>query len=404
MFLHWGIYSVVGKHEWEMEHRGWKILDYEKLADRFNPVRFDPQEWVSVAKTAGMRYMVITTKHHDGFAMWDSKVSDYDIIDRTPYKRDVIKMLAIECQRQGIAFGLYHSHLDWHHLDYFPRGKTGHNAGRPNSGDFNKYIDYMNSQIAELASGEYGPVSSWWFDGVWDHKTGVDWRLKETYDLIHNALPHSMIGNNRFSVPEFGEDIQVFERDLPGHNTYGANIADVSPYPLESVDTMNGHWGYNAMDSNFKSVKALVHYLVRAAGLNGNLLLNVGPPPDGKFQPEVVQRLQGMGEWTSQKGHTLYKTRGGPMAEQKWGVMTHMHDGTRSYLHVLDPTGIAGQLQVPVTGNVTAVKLESTGAAVPFQAGQQLALTLAGIQFDPIDTIFVIEHQGKLKGIPKPKP
>ncbi|MCG8554476.1 MAG: alpha-L-fucosidase [Proteobacteria bacterium] len=398
MFIHWGIYSVEGKNEWEMEKRKWKVADYEKLADAFNPVEFDPKEWVSLAKEAGMKYIVITSKHHDGFAMWDSRISDWDIVDRTPYKKDVLKMLATESKNQGIGFGLYHSHLDWHHPDYFPRGRTGQHAGRPNSGDFNKYIDYMNAQVAELAGGDYGPISSWWFDGVWDIKEGVDWRLKETYDLIHRRLPHAMIGNNRFSVPEYGEDYQVFERDLPGHQTYKNNTTTVSSFPLESADTMNRHWGYNKEDGDFKSVKQLVHYLVRAAGIGGNLLLNVGPPPSGAFQPEVIARLRGVGKWTKQHGESIYGTRGGPMPERNWGVMTHNQEGTHSYVHLLERFGM-DTLLVPVTGDIEGVTLFPSGKPVNFVLRDYLKIPLSGVTLDSTDTVFAIKHQSKLRPV-----
>ncbi|MCT4590421.1 MAG: alpha-L-fucosidase [Carboxylicivirga sp.] len=399
MFIHWGLYCQEGKHEWEMQLRQWKIKDYEALAPKFNPVEFDAKEWVSIAKDAGMKYMVITSKHHDGFALFETEQGDWDIMDRTPYKKDIIKALAEECQKQGIAFGLYHSHLDWHHSDYYPRGYTGWNNGRPESGDFSKYIDYMNAQVKELSSGKYGPISSWWFDGVWDIKDSVDWRMKETYDIIHKALPHSMVGNNRFSVPMYGEDYQVFERSLPGHNTYKNNTKEVSKFPLESADTMNKHWGYNTKDKDFKSVKTLVHYLVRAAGINGNLLLNVGPPPSGKFQPEVVKRLKEIGQWNKKYGESIFKTRGGPMGEQMWGVMTQGKEGGKTYLHILDDPK-TNKLVVPVSGNVTGVKLFATGEAVPFELKDGLVIDLSNIELDEIDTILIIEKEGKLVAIP----
>ncbi len=398
MFIHWGVYSLEKKNEWEMQLRQWKIKDYEKLATEFNPVEFDAKEWVSLAKEAGMRYMVITSKHHDGFAMFETEQGDWNIMDRTPYKKDVIKMLADECKKQGIAFGLYHSHLDWHHSDYYPRGYTGWDNGRPESGDMNTYLDYMNAQVKELSSGKYGPISSWWFDGVWDIKEGVDWRMKETYDIIHKALPHSMVGNNRFSVPMYGEDYQVFERSLPGHDTYKNNTKEVSGFPLESADTMNKHWGYNAEDKEFKSTKTLVHYLVRAAGINGNLLLNVGPPPSGKFQPEVVKSLKEIGQWNKKYGESIFKTRGGPMDEQVWGVMTQGKEGGKTFLHILDDPQTKS-LEVPVKGKITGVKLFETGEAVPFQLNDGLVIDLSGITLDEINTILIIEKEGELVAI-----
>ena len=332
MFIHWGIYSLLGKGEWVMHNDRMTVGEYELLAAQFNPTAYDPAEWVSVAKDAGMRYITITSKHHDGFAMWDSEVSPYNIVDATPYGRDVLRMLADECERQGLALFFYHSHLDWRHPDYFPRGKTGRHSGRSESGEFSAYLDYMDAQVAELAGGDYGELAGFWFDGWWDQhiseqdkndtRTHVDWRLQQTYDLIHRLQPQALIGNNHHVMPFPGEGFQAVERDLPGHNTAGFNTTAVSNLPLETCDTMNGSWGYNEGDDNWKSPRELIHYLVRAAGYDTNLLLNVGPTPEGTFQPEVIERLAEVGRWTSPYGETVYATRGGPMPPQEWGVMT----------------------------------------------------------------------------------
>jgi alpha-L-fucosidase len=359
MFIHWGVYSVLGDGEWVMHNRQMPVEDYEKLPEQFNPVDFDPAEWVRVAKRAGMRYITITSKHHDGFAMWDSKVSDYNIVDATPYGKDVLKMLAEECARQGIELFFYHSHLDWRHPDYYPRGKTGQHSGRPDEGDFDSYLDYMDAQVAELASGDYGQLAGFWFDGWWDQhineddkadrSTHVDWRLSQTYDLIHRLQPQAIIGNNHHVLPFEGEGFQMFERDLPGENQFGYNTTAIGELPLETCDTMNGAWGYNAADHDFKSSTELVHYLVRAAGYDANFLLNVGPTPQGTFQPEVIERLEAVGEWTSEFGETIYGTRGGPMAPQSWGVMTRTPGSL--YVHVLD--GSASTRVLPGTQGIT---------------------------------------------------
>ena len=332
MFIHWGVYSVLGDGEWVMNNREMTVEKYEKLPAQFNPLDYDPAEWVRLAKQAGMRYITITSKHHDGFAMWDSNVSDYNIVDATPYGKDVLKMLAVECEKQGIELFFYHSHLDWRHPDYYPRGKTGRHSGRPSSGDFDAYLDYMDAQVTELASGDYGTLGGFWFDGWWDQhiteddkadrSTHVDWRLKQTYDLIHRLQPQAIIGNNHHVLPFEGEGFQMFERDLPGHNSAGFNTTAIGNLPLETCDTINGAWGYNASDHDFKSSSQLIHYLVRAAGYDANFLLNVGPTPQGTFQPQVVERLEAMGEWTSEFAETIYGTRGGPMPPQSWGVMT----------------------------------------------------------------------------------
>lgn len=218
LFVHWGVYSQLGDGEWVMNNQRIPAKTYEKLPSFFNPVAFDPKEWVQMVKDAGMKYITITSKHHDGFAMFDSKISDYDIVERTPYKKDVLKMLADECHAQGIKLFFYHSQLDWHHPDYFPRGNTGQGyTGRPESGDFNKYLDYMDTQLTELLT-NYGPIGGIWFDGMWDKKD-ADWRLEKTYKLIHQLQPAAMVGSNHHMTPYSGEDFQMFEKDLPGHNT-----------------------------------------------------------------------------------------------------------------------------------------------------------------------------------------
>jgi alpha-L-fucosidase len=349
IFIHWGTYSVLGRGEWVMNIEKMPVSEYEKLPPQFNPEKFDAAEWVSLFKRAGAKYITITSKHHDGFGMWDSKVSDWDIVDRTPYKRDVLKQLADECEKQGMKLFFYYSHLDWHHPDYYPLGMTGRTAGRPDSGDWNKYLDYMDAQLAELLSGEYGQIGGIWFDGWWDQQTkrvtgkektdplvtNLDWKLRRTYDLIHRLQPACLIGANHHVRPFPGEDFQMYERDLPGENKGGhSDDAEVGNLPLETCDTINGAWGYNASDTKFKQVPDLIRYLVRAAGRDANFLLNVGPRPDGTIDPESTKRLEAIGDWLAKYGKTIYGTRGGPVGPQAWGVSTH--DNGHVYLHVLD--------------------------------------------------------------------
>jgi alpha-L-fucosidase len=386
-----------------MENDRMSVADYEKLPSRFYPTAYDPAEWVRIAKDAGMRYITITSKHHDGFAMWDSKVSDYDIVDRTPYGKDVLKALADECRKAGIKLFLYHSHLDWHHPDYYPRGKTGRHTGRAESGDFDRYLDYLNAQIAELAGGDFGELGGFWFDGWWDQhvdeadksdrSTHVDWKLRETYDLIHRLQPQAIIGNNHHVAPFEGESFQMFERDLPGANTFGYNTTEVGGLPLETCDTINGSWGFNAADQAFKTSKELIHYLVRAAGSDANLLLNVGPTPEGTFSPEVVDRLKEVGAWTRRFGETIYGTRGGPMKPQPWGAMTSK-EGV-SYLHILEKD-VPERLTLPGT---SALSLSSAEA---FGSGTAVELSKAGDfeirlpprdQRDPVDTVIVLRRK-----------
>lgn len=332
LFVHWGVYSTLANGEWVMQTQRIPIQRYEELPSFFDPWRFDAREWVRLVKEAGMRYITITAKHHDGFAMFDSKVSDWDIVDRTRSGRDVLAELAEACREEGIRLFFYYSQLDWHHLDYFPRGGTGLYAGRPDSGDFNAYIEYMNAQLSELLTG-YGPVGGLWFDGQWD-RPDADWRLPETYELIHRLQPATLIISNHHQTPIPGEDAQTFEKDLPGHNTAGFNQTSISEsLPLEMSQTISGAWGYNIYDTNFKSTAELIANLVRAAGYDANLLLNIGPMPDGRIQPEFQERLRGMGAWLSENGQAIYGTRGGPVPPAEWGVSTRK--GTTVFLHIL---------------------------------------------------------------------
>jgi alpha-L-fucosidase len=403
MFIHWGVYSLLGKGEWVMENDRMSVADYEKLPSRFDPTAYHPAEWVRIAKDAGMRYITITSKHHDGFAMWDSKVSDYDIVDRTPYGKDVLKALADECRKAGIKLFLYHSHLDWHHPDYYPRGKTGRHTGRPESGDFDRYLDYLNAQIAELAGGDFGELGGFWFDGWWDQhvdeadksdrSTHVDWKLRETYDLIHRLQPQAIIGNNHHVAPFEGEGFQMFERDLPGANTFGYNTTEVGGLPLETCDTINGSWGFNAADRAFKTSKELIHYLVRAAGSDANLLLNVGPTPEGTFSPEVVDRLKEVGAWTRRFGETIYGTRGGPMKPQAWGAMTSK-EGV-SYLHILE-RDVPERLTLPGTSALSLSSAEAFGSGTAVElskAGDIVVRLPPRDQRDPVDTVIVLRRK-----------
>jgi alpha-L-fucosidase len=387
MFIHWGVYSVLGNGEWVMNNTKMTVAEYEKLAPQFNPTGFNAAQWVSLAKAAGMRYITITSKHHDGFAMWGTKQNRWNIVDATPYRKDPLKMLAEECRRQGIKLFFYHSHLDWHHPDYYPRGRTGQTAGRPESGEWNRYLDFMDNQLRELLTG-YGDIGGIWFDGWWD-KPAADWRLEKTYSLIHSLQPAALIGNNHHRKPFDGEDFQMFEKDLPGHNTAGFNAdSQVGALPLETCDTINKAWGYNAKDKQFKSVKDLVHYLVRAAGYNANFLLNIGPMPTGKIQPEFEERLRGVGQWLAANGESVYGTRGGPAGPKNWGVMTQK-DG-KTYVHVLDwKDGVPPLPDVP---GVSKARLLHGVTIEMSRASGGIVLRIPESLRDPIDTIVVLER------------
>jgi alpha-L-fucosidase len=389
LFIHWGVYSVLGDGEWAMNVQQIPIATYEKIPAFFNPTAFDAAEWVKMVKDAGMKYITITSKHHDGFAMFDSKVSEYNIVKKTPYGKDVLKMLADECRKQGIKLFFYHSQLDWHHPDYFPRGSTGGNyTGRGEKGDWYKYLDYMDAQLSELLT-NYGEVGGIWFDGMWDKKD-ADWRLEKTYSLIHKLQPGALVGSNHHVAPFNGEDFQMFEKDLPGHNTTGfAPEQKVGDLPKETCETINNSWGFSLKDNGHKSKKDLIQYLVKSAGYNANFLLNVGPMPNGKIQTEHQALLNGMGEWLAVNGETIYGTRGGPLSARNWGVTTQK--GNKVYVHILnwqDET-----LTLPKLGRkVLSAKLFKDKSVVRFNDNDfGVSIQVPKSKMDEIDTIVELE-------------
>lgn len=390
VFIHWGIYSMLADGEWIMNNRNINYKDYAKLAEGFYPSKFDAAEWVSIVKNAGAKYICITTRHHDGFSMFDSKYTDYNIVDATPFKRDIIKELAEECQKQGIKLHFYYSHADWGRLDYpHNLGKSGLNTGRPDDKiNWDSYYAFMNNQLRELLT-NYGPIGAIWFDGCWDTEAhpDFDWHLPEQYKLIHSIQPSCLIGNNHHKATIPGEDIQIFERDLPGENTAGfSGNQKISRLPLESCSTLSGMWGYGITDKKFISDKEFVHLLVKAAGKNANLLMNVGPMPNGEFPSESVELFKQIGKWLSQYGETIYGTRGGPITPRDWGVTTQK--GNKIYVHILDYEDQV--LYLPVTDKkIKTAQLFKDGSEIKFKQDKKGVY----LEFDkvPDDIDYVVE-------------
>ena len=342
MFIHWGISSFLCDGEWVMETRHIPVSEYNKLIDFFDPEEFDAADWVKIAKQAGMKYITFVSRHHDSFSNWDTQQSDWKIT-KTRYGKDVLKILADECRKQDIKLCLYYSTADWYRSDYqWETGRTGQHSGRTGKSDWKSYIHFMKAQLTELLS-NYGPITAIWFDGHWDQTThenrtdpvaNVDWHYDEIYGLIHQLQPQCLIANNHHLPTISGEDFQIFEKDLPGENMAGFSGQAVSNLmPLETCATVGHSWGYHIKDNHYQSTKELIHLLVRAAGYGGNLLLNTGPMPNGKIQPEHIERFAQMGEWMNRYGNTIYETQGGFVPPQTWGAITQK--GKLYYIHVL---------------------------------------------------------------------
>jgi alpha-L-fucosidase len=344
MFIHWGLYAIPAGEwngrtdygEWIRNNAKIPIDVYDRFQAQFNPTKFDPDAWVRMAKQAGMQYIVITTKHHDGFALFDSKGTTWDVM-ATPYGRDIIAQLADACRRHGIRLGLYYSIMDWHHPAYLPR-REWESAARPEAGaDFDRYVAFMKGQLKELLT-NYGPVGVLWFDGQWE-KTWTAARGRDLYDYVRGLQP-SLIVNNRVGqgIGDFGTP----EQEIPATGLPG------SP-PWETCMTMNRNWGYNRADKDFKTTETLVRNLVDIASKGGNFLLNVGPTAEGEFPPESVTRLKEIGNFMRDAGESIYGTSASPFPALPWGRCTQRRldaNTTRLYLHVLSRPE-DGRLVVP---------------------------------------------------------
>lgn len=399
MFIHWGLSSVLGHGEWVMNERNIRVKDYHRLLRAFNPVDFDAAKWVSTAKNAGMKYIVFITRHHDGFSNWDTKQSDWKITN-TPYGKDVLKLLSEECRKQGIKLGLYYSLLDWYRDDY-PRetGRTGKGTGRTGKSNYASYLNFMKNQLTELLT-NYGDIMSIWFDGHWDQtqpegqadrSSRIDWKYDEIYGLIHKLQPDCMIGNNHHLSPIPGEDFQMFERDLPGENKSGLSFQQASnELPLESCETINGAWGYNITDTNYKTVSKVIQLLVGAAGRNANLLLNVGPMPNGVIQSEFTDTLAAAGKWIAQHNESIYNTRGGPLKPQPWGVSTQ-HD-KKIYLHFFKSPDSSALVIPDLKGKVKSVSMLGRADKLKYsRKNTGLEIPTEGLIIEGPDTVIVIE-------------
>ena len=407
MFIHWGIYAVpAGEYkgqrsehvgEWIMEWANIPRVEYEKFASQFNPVKFDAREWVSIAKNAGMKYIVITSKHHDGFAMYDSKISNYDIVDATPYHRDPIKELAAEAKKQGLKFCFYYSIVDWHYpaayVDAPGKDPTAGNTTtklKPRGKE--EYLKYMQGQLRELIT-KYDPAVLW-FDGEWqDWWTEADG--KELYRYVRSLKPDILI-NNRVGKgrqgmqgmnktdQEYAGDFGTPEQQIPANGLPGVD--------WESCMTMNTTWGFKSYDDKWKSPEVLIRNLIDIASKGGNYLLNVGPTAEGLIPPASVERLAAIGAWMKVNGESIYGTTASPFPNQlEFGRATSKPG--RVYLHVFDwPAD--GNLRVPRWSDTLAraYLLASPKESLTFTARDDgVSIHLPAKPIDPVATVVVVE-------------
>ncbi|MEP6845174.1 MAG: alpha-L-fucosidase [Panacibacter sp.] len=401
LFIHWGPFSIPGSGEWVMNERNITVKNYTRLMDFFNPIEFDAAKWVSMAKDAGMKYITLITRHHDGFSMWDTKYSDFNIMN-SPYHKDIVKMMADECHKQGIKLFLYYSLLDWRRDDYsWTTGRTGKGTGRTVQGNWNDYISFMKNQLTELLT-NYGEIGGIWFDGHWDQTAPegatdrtprVDWHYDEIYGLIHKLQPQCMIGNNHHLSPLPGEDFQMFEKDLPGENKSGLSYQEASDkLPVETCETINNSWGFNITDTTYKTHEQLLQYLVKGAGLGVNFLLNIGPMPNGEIQPEFIERLHWMGEWLRIYGESIYNTKGGYLPLQTWGCLTQKEG--KVYVHVLDKQRASVILEQFPFKRIAKAYLLKDKTSVKTQLKNGMAQLFLPENINEPDEVIVLEVKG----------
>lgn len=395
IFIHWGLYSLFAQGEWYLNY-GVNKDEYAKAADAFYPHSFDAKKWIGAIKGSGARYICFTTRHHDGFSMWDTKQSDYNIM-HTPYGKDIVRQLADECHKEGVGLHLYYSHIDWTRDDY-PAGRTGLETGKdPKKADWNHYYAFMNAQLKELLT-NYGKVDGIWFDGWWDHDVDsvpFNWQLTEQYAMIHKLQPACIIGNNHHQKPFEGEDMQMFERDIPGENKSGLSGQEVSRLPLETCQTMNGMWGYKIKDQNYKSTKDLIRLLVRTAAKGANLLLNIGPQPNGELPATAVDRLKGIGEFLNGKaGESIYATNAGGFAVGDSIVTTRgKGKGAPLYIHIL-ADGELQKIEICLKDKVKKAYGLVSGKEIAFKRDRKSGVTtfwLNNREKDDADYIIKVE-------------
>ncbi len=407
MFIHWGPYAVpAGVHgdykfhetgEWIQNNAKISIADYEKYARQFNPVDFDARKWVQLASDAGMKYLVITTKHHDGFCLWDSKLTDYDLVDFTPFERDVLEELAVECKKAGIKLCFYHSILDWHHPDAQAIFEPIYNSRsrKESNPHFARYVDeYMRPQLKELVE-RYDPAVMW-FDGEWV-KDWTEPQGKALYNELRNLKP-SIIVNNRVGKGRKG--MQGFSKDTTYAGDFGTPEQEIPDQGLPGIDwescmTMNGTWGYIRHDDQWKSNEKLIRNLIDIVSKGGNFLLNVGPTAEGVIPQPSVERLQAMGRWMRVNSEAIYGAAASPLKKPTWGRYTSKPD--KLYAHVFAwPTDGKLVVEAKDLPLARAYLLASPEIALEVTKNQgQLTITLPATTPDAIASVVVLQKSPK---------
>ena len=383
MFIHWGPVSLKGTEI------GWSrggqipIEEYDNLYKQFNPTKFNADEWVAIAKASGMKYIVLTTKHHDGFCLWDTKQTDYNIM-KTPFKRDVVKELAAACKKGGIAFGTYYSACDWHHPAY-PLGSPAGTSHNPNP-DLKAYDAYLQGQVTELVK-NYGPLLTLWFDvpQAYDQTYGIP-----MVNMLRKLQPNLMINNRAYSVggagSGIGHQLPIGDYDTPEQSIGGFNM----DRPWETCMTLCQQWAWKPNDT-MKSIEECIHTLIRTNGGDGNLLFNVGPQPDGLIEGRQVERLKEMGAWIKKNSVAIYGTRGGPWKPSAQIVSTRK--GNKIYLHLLKKIEGPITITAPPVAIKSAKLLNGPPLKISISDGS-LSFVIPNNSWDEIDTIIELTLDG----------